>query len=78
MVPGRGAGDRHRSCDSEPDPKLVDLGFAEIRGSAVGSLQVSRRMPAGLDDLLLAPEERAVRDDVDRDFVLRPDRQRIG
>lgn len=39
--------------------ELVDLGFAEIRGCAVGSPQVSRHMPAGLDDLLLlAPEER--------------------
>ena len=39
--------------------ELVDLGFAEIRGSAVGHPQVSRRMLAGLDDLLqLAPEER--------------------
>ncbi|WP_371526260.1 DUF2254 domain-containing protein [Streptomyces sp. NBC_01283] len=38
---------------------LVDLGFAEIRGCAVGSPQVVRRMLAGLDDLLrLAPEER--------------------
>ncbi|MEU8484010.1 DUF2254 domain-containing protein [Streptomyces sp. NPDC048641] len=39
--------------------ELVDLGFAEIRGCAVGSPQVSRRMLAGLDDLLLlAPEDR--------------------
>lgn len=38
---------------------LVDLGFTEIRGCAAGSPQVSRRMLAGLDDLLLlAPEER--------------------
>ncbi|MEV8314377.1 DUF2254 domain-containing protein [Streptomyces sp. NPDC059900] len=38
---------------------LVDLGFAEIRGFATGSPQVTRRMLAGLDDLLrLAPEER--------------------
>lgn len=38
---------------------LVDLGFAEIRGLAVGNPQVTRRMMAGLDDLLrLAPEER--------------------
>ncbi|MFG2648738.1 DUF2254 domain-containing protein [Streptomyces sp. NPDC048436] len=38
---------------------LVDLGFAEIRGCAVGNPQVTRRMLAGLDDLLrLAPDER--------------------
>lgn len=38
---------------------LVDLGFAEIRGCAVGNPQVTRRMLAGLDDLLrLAPEDR--------------------
>ncbi|MFF5970934.1 DUF2254 domain-containing protein [Streptomyces sp. NPDC012769] len=38
---------------------LVDLGFAEIRGCAVGSPQVTRRMLAGLDDLLaLVPEDR--------------------
>ncbi|WP_367046511.1 DUF2254 domain-containing protein [Streptomyces sp. Je 1-332] len=38
---------------------LVDLGFAEIRGCAVGNPQVTRRMLAGLDDLLrLVPEER--------------------
>ncbi|WP_137994963.1 DUF2254 domain-containing protein [Streptomyces vilmorinianum] len=40
-------------------PNLVDLGFTEIRGCAAGTPQVSRRMLAGLDDLLsLAPEER--------------------
>ncbi|MET9759179.1 DUF2254 domain-containing protein [Streptomyces sp. NPDC006372] len=39
--------------------ELVDLGFTEVRGNAVGSPQVSRRMLAGLDDLLrLAPPER--------------------
>ncbi|MFJ4241342.1 DUF2254 domain-containing protein [Streptomyces iakyrus] len=39
--------------------ELVDLGFAEVRGCAVGSPQISRRMLAGLDDLLLlAPPER--------------------
>ncbi|WP_051705148.1 MULTISPECIES: DUF2254 domain-containing protein [unclassified Streptomyces] len=39
--------------------QLVDLGFTEVRGCAVGSPQVSRRMLAGLDDLmLLAPPER--------------------
>jgi uncharacterized membrane protein len=39
--------------------ELVDLGFAEVRGCAVGSPQVSRRMLAGFDDLLLlAPPER--------------------
>ncbi|MBT2441384.1 DUF2254 domain-containing protein [Streptomyces sp. ISL-36] len=38
---------------------LVDLGFTEIRGCAAGNPQVSRRMLAGLDDLLsLAPEDR--------------------
>ncbi|MGW7082558.1 DUF2254 domain-containing protein [Streptomyces sp. NPDC054871] len=38
---------------------LVDLGFAEIRGCAIGNPQVTRRMLAGLDDLLrLTPEER--------------------
>ncbi|MFF8605919.1 DUF2254 domain-containing protein [Streptomyces sp. NPDC015346] len=38
---------------------LVDLGFTEIRGCAADSPQVSRRMLAGLDDLLsLAPEDR--------------------
>ena len=34
--------------------ELVDLGFAEIRGCAAESPQVTRRMVAGLDDLLLA------------------------
>lgn len=39
--------------------ELVDLAFAEIRACAVGSPQVTRRLVAGLDDLLLvAPEER--------------------
>ncbi|MFC8146925.1 DUF2254 domain-containing protein [Streptomyces paradoxus] len=39
--------------------ELVDLGFTEVRGCAVGSPQISRRMVAGLDDLLLlAPPER--------------------
>ncbi|KOV92653.1 hypothetical protein ADK65_34320 [Streptomyces sp. NRRL B-1140] len=39
--------------------ELVDLGFTEARGCAVGNPQVSRRMLAGLDDLLLlAPPER--------------------
>jgi uncharacterized membrane protein len=39
--------------------ELVDLGFAEVRGCAIGSPQVSRRMLAGLDDLLLlVPPER--------------------
>ncbi|MEU3931054.1 DUF2254 domain-containing protein [Streptomyces sp. NPDC029044] len=39
--------------------ELVDLGFAEVRGCAVGSPQISRRMLAGLDDLLLlAPPKR--------------------
>ncbi|MFI6851364.1 DUF2254 domain-containing protein [Streptomyces sp. NPDC050416] len=33
--------------------ELVDLGFTEVRGCAIGSPQVSRRMLAGLDDLLL-------------------------
>ncbi|MFI0977083.1 DUF2254 domain-containing protein [Streptomyces sp. NPDC021093] len=38
---------------------LVDLGLSEIRGAVVGNPQVSRRMMAGVEDLLLlAPEER--------------------
>ncbi|MFJ2743443.1 DUF2254 domain-containing protein [Streptomyces sp. NPDC087440] len=38
---------------------LVDLGLTEIRGVVAGNPQVSRRMVAGLDDLLLlAPAER--------------------
>ncbi|MCC2276952.1 DUF2254 domain-containing protein [Streptomyces sp. ET3-23] len=38
---------------------LVDLGFTEIRGCATEQPQVTRRLIAGLDDLLhLAPEER--------------------
>jgi uncharacterized membrane protein len=38
---------------------LVDLGFAEIRRAAPGIPQVSRRMMAGLDDLLrFVPAER--------------------
>ncbi|GGV04527.1 DUF2254 domain-containing protein [Streptomyces spectabilis] len=38
---------------------LVDLGLTEIRGCAPGNPQVTRRMLAGIDDLLLlAPEER--------------------
>ncbi|WP_093607179.1 DUF2254 domain-containing protein [Streptomyces indicus] len=40
--------------------ELVDLGFAEIRGCAAGHPQVTRRLLAGLDDLLLlAPPDRA-------------------
>lgn len=39
--------------------ELVDLGFAEVRACAVGSPQVTRRLLAGLDDLLLlVPPER--------------------
>ncbi|MEU0448321.1 DUF2254 domain-containing protein [Streptomyces tendae] len=39
--------------------ELVDLGFAEVRACAVGSPQVTRRLVAGLDDLLrLVPPER--------------------
>ncbi|GAA5213434.1 DUF2254 domain-containing protein [Streptomyces thinghirensis] len=39
--------------------ELVDLGFTEIRASAGGTPQVTRRMLAGLDDLLrLAPPDR--------------------
>ncbi|MFI6370387.1 DUF2254 domain-containing protein [Streptomyces sp. NPDC050546] len=39
--------------------ELVDLGFTEVRACAIGSPQVSRRMLAGLDDLLLlVPAER--------------------
>jgi uncharacterized membrane protein len=38
---------------------LVDLGFAEIRGQAVGDPQVSRRLMAAFDDLLgLVPDDR--------------------
>lgn len=38
---------------------LVDLGFSEIRGCAVGHPQVSRRLAAGFDDLLrIVPESR--------------------
>lgn len=49
-----------RLVQSVPDwTALVDLGFAEIRWNAVGNPQVTRRMLAGLDDLLLlVPEER--------------------
>ncbi|MBW5424140.1 DUF2254 domain-containing protein [Streptomyces sp. BG9H] len=49
-----------RLVQSVPDwTALVDLGFAEIRAYAPGNPQVTRRMLAGLDDLLLlAPEER--------------------
>ncbi|MFD6194604.1 DUF2254 domain-containing protein [Streptomyces sp. NPDC060275] len=41
--------------------ELVDLGFAEVRACATGSPQVTRRLVAGLDDLLLLvpPERRA-------------------
>ncbi|WP_395571369.1 DUF2254 domain-containing protein [Streptomyces sp. BK79] len=39
--------------------ELVDLGFAEVRACGAGAPQVTRRMLAGLDDLLLlAPPER--------------------
>ncbi|MFK4546660.1 putative membrane protein [Streptomyces tendae] len=39
--------------------ELVDLGFAEVRVCSVGSPQVTRRLLAGLDDLLLlVPPER--------------------
>ncbi|MFG2312280.1 DUF2254 domain-containing protein [Streptomyces sp. NPDC048566] len=39
--------------------ELVDLGFAEIRACAVDSPQVTRRLVAGIDDLLLVtPKER--------------------
>ncbi|MEU9957859.1 DUF2254 domain-containing protein [Streptomyces sp. NPDC050982] len=37
--------------------ELVDLGFTEIRGCAVSSPQVTRRLLAGLDDLLGAVSE---------------------
>ncbi|MFD3442858.1 DUF2254 domain-containing protein [Streptomyces sp. NPDC058685] len=39
---------------------LVDLGLAEIRGASIGSPQVTRRLMAALDDLMLlaAPERR--------------------
>ncbi|WP_030983920.1 DUF2254 domain-containing protein [Streptomyces sp. NRRL S-1813] len=40
---------------------LVDLGLTEVRGAAVHSPQVSRRILAGIDDLLLlAPQHRQV------------------
>ncbi|MGA4838635.1 DUF2254 domain-containing protein [Streptomyces sp. G45] len=40
-------------------PDLVDLGLAEIRALAPGNPQVTRRMLAGIDDLLLlVPEDR--------------------
>ncbi|GGQ49245.1 DUF2254 domain-containing protein [Streptomyces mutabilis] len=39
--------------------ELVDLGFAEVRACTAGAPQVTRRILAGLDDLLLlAPPER--------------------
>jgi uncharacterized membrane protein len=39
--------------------ELVDLGFAEVRACAAGTPQVTRRLLAGLDDLLLlVPPER--------------------
>ncbi|MFD3514617.1 DUF2254 domain-containing protein [Streptomyces sp. NPDC058657] len=38
---------------------LVDLGFSEIRLAVHGNPQVSRRLMAGLDDLLLLAAERA-------------------
>ncbi|MFE3324438.1 DUF2254 domain-containing protein [Streptomyces sp. NPDC059176] len=54
---GRG---RVRLVQNVPDwAHLVDLGLAEIRGSAAGNPQISRRVLAGLDDLLLlAPPDR--------------------
>ncbi|MEU1315768.1 DUF2254 domain-containing protein [Streptomyces tibetensis] len=64
--------------------ELVDLGFTETRGCAIGSPQISRRMLAGLDDLLLlAPPERRepllrhrelLRQAVDRAAATPPDR----
>ncbi len=49
-----------RLVQSVPDwTALADLGFTEIRGAAIGNPQVTRRMLAGLDDLLLlVPEGR--------------------
>ncbi|MFE1382236.1 DUF2254 domain-containing protein [Streptomyces sp. NPDC058740] len=56
---GRGRGAVRLVQDGPRWPDLVDLGFAEIRGCAADSPQVSRRMLAGLDDLLaLVPPER--------------------
>ncbi|MFJ9978036.1 DUF2254 domain-containing protein [Streptomyces cyaneofuscatus] len=51
---------RVRLVQEGPDwEDLVDLAFEEIRWCVAGSPQVSRRLLAGLDDLLLlAPEER--------------------
>ncbi|AXE89945.1 DUF2254 domain-containing protein [Streptomyces sp. Go-475] len=59
-VPHRDRGGTVRLVQPVPGwTELVDLGFAEVRGCAAGSPQVSRRMLAGLDDLLLlAPPER--------------------
>ncbi|WP_328446274.1 DUF2254 domain-containing protein [Streptomyces sp. NBC_00386] len=55
--------DRHgnvRLVQSVPGwTELVDLGFTEIRGCAVGAPQVTRRIVAGLDDLAaIAPADR--------------------
>ncbi|MEU0275750.1 DUF2254 domain-containing protein [Streptomyces sp. NPDC006307] len=49
-----------RLVQAVPDwEDMVDLGFAELRACAAGSPQVTRRMLAGLDDLLLlVPEGR--------------------
>ncbi|MEU8760542.1 DUF2254 domain-containing protein [Streptomyces sp. NPDC048659] len=57
----RRGGGTVRFVQDGPDwTDLVDLGFAEIRGCAADSPQVSRRMLAGLDDLLArVPPERA-------------------
>ncbi|GAA2773054.1 DUF2254 domain-containing protein [Streptomyces showdoensis] len=56
----RGGGTVRLVQDGPEWTDLVDLGFAEIRGCAAGSPQVSRRMLAGLDDLLTrVPPERA-------------------
>ncbi|MEU6975274.1 MULTISPECIES: DUF2254 domain-containing protein [unclassified Streptomyces] len=50
---GRGGSGVVRLVQDGPEwTDLVDLGFAEIRGCAADSPQVSRRMLAGLDDLL--------------------------
>ncbi|MFK4693531.1 putative membrane protein [Streptomyces pristinaespiralis] len=57
---------------------LVDLGFAELRGCAVGSPQVTRRMMAGLEDLLqLVPPERRAPLERHREMLVRAVRQSV-
>jgi uncharacterized membrane protein len=57
---------------------LVDLGFAELRGCAVGNPQVTRRMMAGFEDLLqLVPPERRAPLERHRDMLVRAVRQSV-